>query len=90
MKVELLLNDCNGQVLPIFEGNRGDSSQFKLCKSKNLITQHPRARRAPRVPQFMTRSKSQVGSYLALVSSFTRMPQWSHRGWPEHSPIVHM
>jgi hypothetical protein len=49
MKVELLLNDCNGQVLPIFEGNRGDSSQFKLCKSKNLITQYPRARRAPRV-----------------------------------------
>jgi hypothetical protein len=49
MKVELLLNDYNKQVLPISEGKRGDSSQFKLCKGKNLTTRHPGARRAPRV-----------------------------------------
>jgi hypothetical protein len=38
MKVELLLNDYNRQVLPISEGNRGDSSQFKPCKGNNLTT----------------------------------------------------
>jgi hypothetical protein len=34
-------------------------------------------------------SKIQVGSYLALVPSFTRMPRWTHHGWPKHYPIVH-
>jgi hypothetical protein len=29
----------------------------------------------------MTRSKSQVGNYLALVPSSTCMPRWTHRGW---------
>jgi hypothetical protein len=33
--------------------------------------------------------KSQAGSYLAVVPSSTRMPQQTHRGWPEHYPIVH-
>jgi hypothetical protein len=49
MKVELLRNDRNRQVLPIPEGNRGGSSQFNLCKGKNLTTRHLGARRAPRV-----------------------------------------
>jgi hypothetical protein len=40
MKVELLLNDCNEQVLPISEDNHGDSSQFKPCKDNNLATRH--------------------------------------------------
>jgi hypothetical protein len=35
-------------------------------------------------------SKSWAGSYLTLVSSSTRMPRWTHRGWPEHYPIVHL
>jgi hypothetical protein len=34
----------------------------------------------------MTWSKSQAGSYLALVSSSTRMPRWTHRGWPDTIP----
>jgi hypothetical protein len=33
-------------------------------------------------------SKSQAGSYLALVLSSTCMPQRTHRGWLEHYPIV--
>jgi hypothetical protein len=37
----------------------------------------------------MTWSKSRARSYLALVSSSTCMPQRTHRGWPEHYPIVH-
>jgi hypothetical protein len=49
MKVELLLNDCNGQVLPIYESDRGDSSQFKPYKGNNLTTRHTWAREATRV-----------------------------------------
>jgi hypothetical protein len=37
----------------------------------------------------MTRSKSRVGSYVALVPSSTPMPWRTHRGWPEHYPIIH-
>jgi hypothetical protein len=29
------------------------------------------------------RSKSQTRSYLTLVPSSTRMPQWTHHGWPD-------
>jgi hypothetical protein len=32
------------------------------------------------------RSKSQARSYHALVLSFTRMPQRTHRGWPDTIP----
>jgi hypothetical protein len=39
--------------------------------------------------QFTTWTKSRVGSCLALVPSFTRMPQRTHRGWPEHYPTTH-
>jgi hypothetical protein len=31
-------------------------------------------------------SKSQAGSYLALVPSSTRMPRWTHHGWPDTIP----
>jgi hypothetical protein len=34
----------------------------------------------------MTQSKSRAGSYLALVPSSTRMPRWTHRGWPDTIP----
>jgi hypothetical protein len=33
--------------------------------------------------------KSRAGSYLDLVPSSTHMPRWTHRGWPEHYPIIH-
>jgi hypothetical protein len=39
--------------------------------------------------QFTTWSKSQAGSYLALVPSFMHMPWQTYRGWPKHYPIVH-
>jgi hypothetical protein len=35
---------------------------------------------------FTLRSKSQSGSYLTIVPSSTRMPQWTHRGWPDTIP----
>jgi hypothetical protein len=34
----------------------------------------------------MTQSKSRAGSYLTLVSSSTRMPRRTHRGWPNIIP----
>jgi hypothetical protein len=37
----------------------------------------------------MTWPKSRDRSNLALVSSSTRMPRRTHRGWPEHYPIIH-
>jgi hypothetical protein len=49
MKVELLLNDYNGQVLSISEGNREDSSQFKPYKGNNLTTCHTWAKEETRV-----------------------------------------
>jgi hypothetical protein len=70
MKVELLLNDYNGQVLPISKGNRGDSSQFKPCKGINLTTQYTRARRAPRVATVHNAVKEMIMAHLTLVHVF--------------------
>jgi hypothetical protein len=49
MKVELLLNDCNGQVLPISEGTTEIRINSQPCKGINLTTRHTQAWRAPRV-----------------------------------------
>jgi hypothetical protein len=38
----------------------------------------------------MTWPKSHIRSYLALVSSSTRMPRRTHREWPEHYHIIHL
>jgi hypothetical protein len=32
------------------------------------------------------RSKSRARSYLTLVPSSTRMPRWTHHGWPDTIP----
>jgi hypothetical protein len=37
----------------------------------------------------MTWSRSQAGSYIALVPSSKCMPRWTHHGWLEHYPIIH-
>jgi hypothetical protein len=39
--------------------------------------------------QFMTTIKSSR-THLTLVSSSTRMPRWTYRGWLEHYPILHL
>jgi hypothetical protein len=36
----------------------------------------------------MTWPKSWAGSYLAQEPSSMRMPRRTHRGWPEHYPII--
>jgi hypothetical protein len=59
------------------------------CKGINLTTRHMQARGNHEWQQFTTWPKSWVESYLTLVPSSTHMPQWRHRGWPKHYPIVH-
>jgi hypothetical protein len=84
-----LLNDCNGQVLPISKGNRGDSNQWSTLpgyKPDNTTLTGPGHHEWQ---PFTTWPKSWAGSYLTLVSSSTSMPRLTHRGWPEHYPIVH-
>jgi hypothetical protein len=49
MKVELLLNDCNGQVLPISEGIAEIQINSQRCKGINLTLRHTQAWRAPQV-----------------------------------------
>jgi hypothetical protein len=49
MKLIILWNDYNGQVLTISEGNHGDLNQYTSCKGKNLTTRHTWVMKAPRV-----------------------------------------
>jgi hypothetical protein len=83
MKLIILWNDCNRQVLPISEGIAETRANLNLAR---VITwQHdthgPEGHHGWQ--QFTMWSKSQAGSYLALVPSSTRMPRWTHRGWPD-------
>jgi hypothetical protein len=86
MKVELLLNDRNRQVLPISEGIVETRANLNLVRE--ITWQHDTREpwRQHEWQQFMTRSKSQAGSYLTLVPSFTRMSRQTHRGWPNTIP----
>jgi hypothetical protein len=70
MKLIILWNDCNGQVLPISEGNHRDSSQCKPCKGNNLTTRHTRARKAPRVATVHNALKETIRAHLTLVHVF--------------------
>jgi hypothetical protein len=89
MKVELLLKDCNEQVLPISEGNSGDLSQFKPCKGINLTTRHTRARSAPQVATVHNVVKETIRAHLTLMHIFHVLSRRTHRGWPMHYPILH-
>jgi hypothetical protein len=60
------------------------------CKGINLITWHVQAQGHRKWQPFTTWPKSWAGSYLTLVPSSTCMPQRTHRGWPEHYPVVHL
>jgi hypothetical protein len=89
MKVELLLNDYNRQVLHISEGIT--ETQANLTLAREITSQHDTCEpwRQHEWQQFTTRSKSWAGSYLTLVPSSMRMPRRTHHGWPKHYPIVH-
>jgi hypothetical protein len=88
MKVELLLNDCNGQVLPISEGIAETRANLNLARE--ITWQHYTCEpwRQHEWQQFMTRSKSRTGSYLTLVPYSMRMPRWTHHGWPDTIPYI--
>jgi hypothetical protein len=82
MKVELLLNDYNRQVLHISEGIT--ETQANLTLAREITSQHDTCEpwRQHEWQQFTTRSKSWAGSYLALVPSSMHMPRRTHHGWP--------
>jgi hypothetical protein len=86
MKIELLLNDCNRQVLPISEGITETRANLNLIRK--ITWQHDTREpcRQHEWQQFTTRSKSWAGSYLTLVPSSTRMPRRTHRGYPDTIP----
>jgi hypothetical protein len=65
--------------------------QANLNFAREITWQHDtrEPRRQHEWQQFMIRSKSRAGSYLALVPSSTCMPRRTHRGWPKHYPIIH-
>jgi hypothetical protein len=76
----------NEQAITHIRGYRGDSNQYSTLQG---ITWQHDARRSEEHHEwqpFMTRSKSRAGSYLTLVSSSTRMPRRTHRGWPDTIP----
>ncbi len=89
MKVELLRLGSANKPSPISEGIVEIRINSQPCKGINLTTRHTRARGHHEWQQFMTWLKSWGRSYIALVSSSMCMPRWTHRGWPEHYPIIH-
>jgi hypothetical protein len=82
MKLIILRNDCNGQVLPISEGITETRANLNLASEITWQYDTRRLEGHHGWQQFITRSKSRAGSYLALVPSSTRMPQRIHHGWP--------
>jgi hypothetical protein len=81
MKLIILHLDSVNKPSPMFDGVAEIRINSQPCKGINLTTWHTQ--------QFMTWPKSRAGSYLTLVPSSTCMPRQTHRGWPEHYPIVH-
>jgi hypothetical protein len=69
MKLIILRNDCNGQVLPISEGI-AETRQFKPCKGNNLTTWHTRPGRTPRVATVHNVVKETIRTHLTLVHVF--------------------
>jgi hypothetical protein len=70
MKVELLLNDCSGQVLPISKGIAETRANLNLARVINLTTRHTRARRTPRVATVHNAVKETIRAHLTLVHVF--------------------
>jgi hypothetical protein len=56
--------------------------------AREITSQHDtrEPRRLHEWQLFTSQSKSWSGSYLTLVSSSTRMPRGTHRGWPDTIP----
>jgi hypothetical protein len=70
MKLIILQNDCNGQVLPISKGIVEIWINSQPCKGINLTTWHTRARRAPRVATVHNVVKETIKAHLTLVHVF--------------------
>jgi hypothetical protein len=83
MKLIILRNDCNGQVLPISEGIMETRANLNLAREITWQYDTHEPQRQDEWQQFTTWSKSQAGSYLAQVPSSIRMPRRTRNGWPD-------
>jgi hypothetical protein len=86
MKLIILRLDSANKPSSISEGVAEIQINNEPCKSRNLTTRHTHARRAPRVAIVHTAVKESGRVLPHLVSSFTRMPRRTHRGWPNTIP----
>jgi hypothetical protein len=69
MKLIILRNDCNGQMLPISEGIVEIRINSQPCKGINLTTRYTQARMAPRVATIhnVTKNSGQVSPRPSAV-----------------------
>jgi hypothetical protein len=69
MKLIILRNDCNGQMLPISEGIVEIRINSQPCRGINLTTRRTQARRAPRVSTIhnVTKNSGQVSPRPSVV-----------------------
>jgi hypothetical protein len=71
------------QAITHIRGCRGDSNQYSILQGYKPDNTTRRSGGHHEWQPFMTQSKSRTGSYLTLVSSFTRMSRRTHRGCPD-------
>jgi hypothetical protein len=86
MKFIILRLKHSEQAITHIRGWRGDSNQYSTLQG---ITRQHDTRRSEEHHEwqpFTTRSRSQAGSYLTLLSSSMRMPRRTHCGWPDTIP----
>jgi hypothetical protein len=86
--VTILQNDCNEQVLPISKGITKTQANLNLARVETWQHGTCRLEEHYEWQQFTTWSKSRARSYLTLVSSSTRIPRQTHRGWPDTIPYI--
>jgi hypothetical protein len=90
VKLIILHLDSENKPSPMSEGVVEIWINSQPCKGINLTTWHTQAQGHHECQRFMVWPKSRAGSYLTLVPSSTCMPQRTHRGWPEHYPIIQL
>jgi hypothetical protein len=89
MRVELLRLDSANKSSLISESVTEIRINNQLYKGINLTPWHMQARRAPWVATIHDVTKKPGWVLPHPSASNTRMPRRTHRGWPEHYPIIH-
>jgi hypothetical protein len=82
MKLELLLNDCNGQGSLISESVMETQANFKPCKDNHMTTQHSRVTKTPRMATIHDVIKETNWAHLTIMHVFHAIPRWVSVGGP--------